>query len=162
MRLPGFCRPSRKLSTAFSADKAGIDVNSPMATIVEDDGQVLALYSGAGGKDDGMIVRWDPKSGKPSGRWSLPGLTDPMGFARMPDQDVLVVVDNNWSLTEVKDGRAALVILVEGQENAQVQVVADKLKGPVSCVFSPDNEFFIAQLGTEFDSDKGQILKVSE
>lgn len=153
---------SRKLETAFSADQAGIAVNSPMATIVEDTGEVLALYSGAGGKDDGMIVRWDPKTGKPSGSWTLPGLTDPMGFARMPGQEFLVVIDNNWSLTEVKDGRAAIAILTEGEDEAQVQVVADKLKGPVSCVFAPNSEFFIAQLGVEFDSDKGQIIKISE
>lgn len=153
---------SRKLSTAFSADKAGIDVNSPMATIVEDNGEVLALYSGAGGKDDGMIVRWDPKTGKPSGSWKLPGLTDPMGFARMPNQDFLVVVDNNWSLTEVKDGRAAAVVLREGSDEAEVQVVANKLKGPVSCVFGPTGEFFIAQLGAQFDSDQGQIVKISQ
>ena len=152
---------SKKLSPMFSADKAGIEVNSPMATIVEDD-TLLALYSGAGGKDDGMIVRWDIGSGKVLGKWTLPGLTDPMGFSKMPGQPVYAVVDNNWSLTEVKDGRVALVQLVDGDDEAVVHVAADKLKGPVSCAFSPNNELFIAQLGVEFDSGKGQILKISE
>jgi hypothetical protein len=152
---------SRKLTTAFSADKAGIDVNSPMATIVGDDGHVLALYSGAGGKDDGLIVKWNPKTMKPVGKWTLPGLTDPMGFAEMPQGGAYVVIDNNWSLTEVKDGRGALVVLPEGADEAEVRVTATKLKGPVSCAFSPANDFYIAQLGSEFDSDKGQVLKVS-
>lgn len=152
---------TRKLKTAFSADEAGITINSPMATIVEDDGKVLALYSGAGGKDDGMIVRWDPGTGKVADQWTLPGLTDPMGFTPFPGQEFIIVVDNNWSLTEVKDGRIALVSLGDGDE-AEVQILADKLKGPVSCAFSPNMELHIAQLGPAFDSDQGQILKISE
>jgi hypothetical protein len=154
---------SRKLQTAFSADKAGISVNSPMATIVEDDGHVLALYSGKGGTDDGLIVKWDPKAMKVVSQWALPGLTDPMGFDRMPPAlGGFIVVDNNWSLTEVKDGRLAHVILPDGGGNAQVNVVADKLKGPVSCAFSPEGELYIAQLGDEFDANKGQVLKIAE
>ena len=154
---------TRKLSTAFSADKAGIAVNSPMDTMVLDNGDVLALYSGAGGKDDGIIVQWNPESGSVTGQWTLPGLTDPMGFAQMPNNpQQLVVVDNNWALTEVKDGRAAMVVLTEGQDEAIVNVVADRLKGPVSCAFSPSGEFYIAQLGPKFDANQGQIIKVSE
>jgi len=152
---------TRKLAPAFSADKAGIAVNSPMATIAED-GTVLALYSGAGGKDDGMIVRWDIATKKVVDKWNLPGLTDPMGFAKMPDMDAYIVVDNNWALTEVKDGRAALVQLPDGSDDAEVMIAADKLKGPISCAFAPSGELYIAQLGGEFDAGKGQILRISQ
>lgn len=152
---------TRKLTPVFSADAEGIEVNSPMATMVDGD-SVLVLYSGAGGKDDGMIVKWDIATKKVIAKWNLPGLTDPMGFSKMPGQDIIAVVDNNWSLTEVKDGRIALVQLVEDSEDAQVMIVADKLKGPVSCAFAPTMELYIAQLGSEFDSGKGQILKISE
>jgi len=31
----------------------------------------------------------------------------------------------------------------------------------VSCAFGPDGDLYIAQLGTEFDSDKGQVIAVS-
>ncbi len=152
---------TRKLTPVFSADAEGIDVNSPMATMV-DGNSVLALYSGAGGKDDGLIVKWDIATKKVVAKWTLPGLTDPMGFSKMPGQEYIAVVDNNWSLTEVKDGRVALVQLIDGSEEAQVMIVADKLKGPVSCAFAPTMELYIAQLGTEFDAGKGQILKISE
>ncbi len=151
----------RRLSPVFSADRAGITVNSPMATLPEGD-SLLVLYSGAGGQDDGLIVRWNVATKQVMAQWTLPGLTDPMGFARMPGQDIYVVVDNNWALTEVKDGRIALVQLPADGGEAQVMVVADRLKGPVSCAFSPDNELFIAQLGPMFDSGQGQILKISE
>lgn len=154
---------SRKLQTAFSADKAGIPVNSPMATMVEDDGHVLALYSGKGGTDDGLIVKWDPKTLKVVNQWPLPGLTDPMGFDRMPPAlGGFIVVDNNWSLTDVKDGRLAHIILPYDGGDAEVNVLANKLKGPVSCAFSPESELYIAQLGVEFDADKGQVLKITK
>lgn len=151
----------KKLAGLASADAAGIEINSPMATIPWNKQSILALYSGAGGKDDGLIVQWNIKSGEVIKKWTLPGLTDPMGFARVPDSRSLVVVDNNWALTEVKAGRLARVNLVKDAEEAKVRVVSEGLRGPVSCVFGPDGDLYIAQLGTEFDKDKGQVVAVS-
>ena len=152
---------SRKLAGLASADAAGIETNSPMATMPWSKDTILALYSGAGGKDDGLIVEWNTTSGEVVKKWPLPGLTDPMGFARVPDSRALVVVDNNWSLTEVKAGRLARVSLPKDADEAKVRVISEGLRGPVSCAFGPDGDLYIAQLGTEFDSDKGQILAVS-
>ena len=151
---------SKKLSGAFSADDAGIEINSPMATMPWNENSILALYSGAGGKDDGLVVQWNIKTGKVVKKWTLPGLTDPMGFARVPETSGLVIVDNNWSLTEVKSGRLARVFLPRDSEEAKVTVMSEQLRGPVACAFGPDGGLYIAQLGTEFDSDKGQILRV--
>lgn len=155
---------SKKLAGLASADDAGIEVNSPMATLPMGKMSVLALYSGAGGKDDGMIVQWNTKTGKMVNKWTLPGLTDPMGMAYIPGTKSLVVVDNNWALTEVQAGRLARVSLPRKDNEsgeAKVRVIADKLHGPVSCTFGPDGDLYIAQLGTEFDSSKGQIIAVS-
>lgn len=152
---------SKKLSGLASADAAGIETNSPMATMPWTNKTIIALYSGAGGKDDGLIVEWNAKSGELVRKWSLPGLTDPMGFARIPESKALVVVDNNWSLTEVKAGRLARVSFPKGAEEARVNVISEGLRGPVSCAFGPDGDLYIAQLGTEFDSDKGQVIAVS-
>ncbi|MEZ6089847.1 MAG: hypothetical protein R3C05_17825 [Pirellulaceae bacterium] len=152
---------SKKLATFASADEAGIEINSPMDTMPWGDDSVLALYSGAGGKDDGLIVRWDLASKKALAKWTLPGLTDPMGFARVPGSDDLVVVDNNWALTEVKPGRLARVTLSQESGDATVKVLSDKLLGPVSCTFGPDGGLYIAQLGKEFDKNMGQVLVVS-
>ena len=151
-----------KMSGAFSADDAGIAVNSPMATMPWQKNGVLALYSGKGGADDGLIVLWNAKTKKVTRKWNLPGLTDPMGFARIPETNSVVVVDNNWALTSVKPGRLARVSLPrkEGME-AKVNVIADNLHGPVSCAFGPDGNLYVAQLGTEFDKDKGQVLSIS-
>jgi hypothetical protein len=132
-----------------------------MATMPWNKQSILALYSGAGGKDDGLIVQWNIKTGKVVKQWTLPGLTDPMGFARVPETRSLVVVDNNWALTEVKPGRLARVNLVRDADEAKVRVIADNLHGPVSCAFGPDGDLYIAQLGSEFDKDKGQIIAVS-
>ena len=151
---------TKKLAGFASADEASIEVNSPMATMPWHNGSILALYSGAGGKDDGLIVQWSAK-GKVVKKWELPGLTDPMGFARVPDSSALVVVDNNWSLTEVKSGRLARVSFPKDAKIARVNVISEGLRGPVSCAFGPDGDLYIAQLGTEFDSDKGQIVAVS-
>ena len=152
---------SKKLSTLVDADGAGIEINSPMATLPWTNGTVLALYSGAGGKDDGLIVQWDVKSKTVVSKWTLPGLTDPMGMAVVPGSRQLAVVDNNWALTEVKAGRLARVNLPKDSEEAKVRVIAENLRGPVSCAFGPDGDLYIAQLGTEFDKDKGQIVAVS-
>lgn len=152
---------SKKLAGLASADEAGIEINSPMATIPWNKQSILALYSGAGGVDDGLIVQWNVKTGKVISKWTLPGLTDPMGFARLPDGRGLVVVDNNWALTEVKNGRLARVTLVKDAEEAKVNIISEGLHGPVSCAFGPDGDLYIAQLGSEFDKDKGQIIAVS-
>lgn len=151
---------SKKMSTAYSADEAGIEINSPMDTMPWGENSLLALYSGAGGKDDGLIVEWNTKTGKVTKKWTLPGLTDPMGFARIPETNAVVVVDNNWALTEVKAGRLARVNLPRDAEEAKVNVLSEKLRGPVACQFGPDGHLYIAQLGSEFDSDKGQILRI--
>jgi len=82
-----------------------------MATLPWDSSSVLALYSGAGGKEDGLIVKWDVGSKKAVRQWTLPSLNDPMGMARVPGSDALVVVDNNWALTEVQPGKLAQVTL---------------------------------------------------
>lgn len=152
---------SKKMAGFASADAAGIETNSPMATMPWTKKTIIALYSGAGGKDDGLIVEWNTESGELVRKWALPGLTDPMGFARIPDSKALVVVDNNWSLTEVKAGRLARVSFPKGADEARVNVISEGLHGPVSCTFGPDGDLYIAQLGTEFDSDKGQIIAVS-
>ena len=153
---------TRKMSGAFSADDAGIAINSPMATLPWSKNAVLALYSGKGGADDGLIVMWNIKTKKVVRQWNLPGLTDPMGFARVPDTNQVVVVDNNWSLTEVKPGRLARVTLPRKADMpAKVRVIADDLRGPVSCAFGPDGNLYVAQLGSEFDTNKGQVLAIS-
>ncbi|MEZ6127445.1 MAG: hypothetical protein R3C59_02020 [Planctomycetaceae bacterium] len=152
---------TKKLSGLASADDAGIEINSPMDTMVWNKNAILALYSGAGGKDDGLIVQWNAKTGKVVKQWTLPGLTDPMGFARVPDGGGLVVVDNNWSLTEVKPGRLARVSLTKDGGEAKVRVISEGLHGPVSCAFGPDGDLYVAQLGSEFDKDKGQVIAIS-
>ena len=152
---------SKKLAGLASADEAGIEINSPMATIPWNNQSILALYSGAGGKDDGLIVQWNVETGKVIKKWTLPGLTDPMGFAKLPDGRGLVVVDNNWALTEVKAGRLARVSLVKDSDEAKVNIISEGLHGPVSCAFGPDGDLYIAQLGAEFDKDKGQIIAIS-
>ncbi|APZ94029.1 hypothetical protein [Fuerstiella marisgermanici] len=152
---------SKKLSGLASADDAGIEINSPMDTMPWGKNSILALYSGAGGKDDGLIVQWNVKKKEVVRKWNLPGLTDPMGFAQIPETKSLVVVDNNWALTEVKAGRLARVNLPKEGDDAKVRVIGEKLHGPVSCAFGPDGDLYVAQLGAEFDKDKGQIVAIS-
>lgn len=155
---------AKKLAGLASADDAGIEVNSPMATLPMNKTTVLALYSGAGGKDDGLIVQWNIKTGKMVQKWTLPGLTDPMGMAFIPGTETLAVVDNNWALTSVQAGRLARVTLPRKNNDsgeAKVQIIADKLQGPISCAFGPDGDLYIAQLGAEFDKGMGQIIAVS-
>lgn len=154
---------TKKMAGLASADDAGIEVNSPMDTLPLNKTNILALYSGAGGKDDGLIVQWNTKTGKMVKKWTLPGLTDPMGMDFIPGTKSLAIVDNNWSLTEVQAGRLARVNLPrkDGTEAANVRIIGENLHGPVSCAFGPDGDLYIAQLGAEFDTGKGQIVAVS-
>ncbi|MDM4019259.1 hypothetical protein [Roseiconus lacunae] len=153
---------SKKLTPVFSADEQGIEINSPMATMPWGSDSVLALYSGAGGKEDGLIVQWDVRSKKAVRQWTLPGLADPMGMARVPNSDSIVVVDNHWALTEVlPKGKLAHVALPKAGGPAKVEVLANELLGPVSCAFGPNGDLYIAQLGEAFDGDKGEVIAVS-
>lgn len=154
-------RSTKKLEPWIAADEHGIAVNAPMQALVESAERVLVIYSGAGGKEDGLIVRWDVVAKKPLAQWTLPGLVDPMGLARIPGSDEFAVVDNNWALTQVNEGRLARVKLPEGGGAATVTVIGTKLRGPVSCAFGPDRRLYIAQLGAEFDKDLGQVVAVA-
>ncbi len=151
---------TRKLEPIFSADEHGITVNSPMQTHVLASGAVLALYSGAGGKEDGLLVQWNPETKQPDRMWTLPGLMDPMGFAAIPGTSDYAMVDNNWSLTEVQAGKLARVSLPEGGGEAKVEVIGTKLQGPVSCAFGPDGRLYVAQLGAEFDKGVGSVVAI--
>lgn len=152
---------TKQLATWASADDNGITVNSPMQTLVWDATTVLVLYSGAGGKADGTIVAWDAATAKPKGQWTLPGIVDPMGMARIPGTNDLAVVDNNWALTKVNDGRLARVTLPEGADAATVKMLGTKLAGPVSCVFDAKGDLYVAQLGAEFDKTLGNVVKIT-
>ncbi len=152
---------SRKLKPLLSADAAGIKVNSPMQCLYRKPGWLLVLYSGEGGKADGLIVEWDLATGKPANRWKLPGLVDPMGMALIPGtENELAVVDNNWAPDKVNPGKLARVKLVPGRAPAEVKVIATGLEGPVSCVFGPDGKLYIAQLGKAFDRGQGTVIAV--
>ncbi|MCP5068030.1 MAG: hypothetical protein GY946_15825 [bacterium] len=150
-----------KLEPWASADDNGIAVNSPMQTLVWDADTVLVLYSGAGGKDDGLIVAWDVGTAKPRTKWRLPGLVDPMGFARIPGTDDLVVVDNNWALTEVKYGMAVRVSLPRTSGDVSHRKLITGLRGPTTCTFGKDGTLYIAQLGATYDGRKGNVVKVT-
>ena len=149
-----------ELATFASADDNGIATNSPMMSLRWGDDAILVLYSGAGGKDDGRIVKWDVKSKKPTQQWSLPGLFDPMGMDRVPGSDDLVVVDNNWDLKTVKPGRLARVTLT-GDDAAKISMIDVDLMGPVSCAFGPDKRLYVATLGAAFDHNEGSVVAVS-
>jgi len=150
----------RDLQPWGSADAHGIKINSPMQTLVWDDATVLVLYSGAGGKDDGIIVAWDVATKKPRTTWRLAGLIDPMGFDRIPGTDDLIVVDNNWALTEVKKGNIARVTLPEGGGIAKIRLWGRRLHGPTSCLFGPDGTLYVTQLGKTFDTDQGSVIAI--
>ena len=151
---------SAELAGLAAADEYGIEINSPMATMPDGE-TLLVLYSGAGGVEDGTIVRWNLESGEPVEQWSLPGLFDPMGFARMPGSSDLAVVDNNWNLREVNDGRLARVSLPAGGGEATVEVLLDDLQGPTACTFGPDGRLYVSLLGAVFDADRGSVIAVS-
>lgn len=150
---------SRELSGLASADDAGIEINSPMQTLPTAADRLLVLYSGAGGVDDGLFVEWDLTDASVAAQWTLPGLTDPMGFAPLPGGGY-AVVDNNWALTEVKNGRIAKVTLPDGGGAAEVDVVADAVPGPVACAFGPDGKLYVAILGERFDEELGEVIAI--
>lgn len=153
---------TRRLEPLLSADAAGIEVNSPMQCLYRKPGWLYVLYSGEGGKQDGLLVRWDLASGAPDAKWKLPGLADPMGMAFVPGSgDELAVVDNNWDPKTVKPGKLARVKLVEGKGEAEVRIIATGLRGPVSCAFGPDGRLYVAQLGEVFDGTAGSVIAVS-
>ncbi len=151
----------RALKPLLSADANGVEVNSPMQCLYAKPGWLYVLYSGTGGKEDGLIVRWDLATGKPSGEWTLPGLVDPMGMAFIPGgAGELVVVDNNWAPKKVNPGKLARVRLPAGKSAAEVKVIATGLKGPVSCAFGPDGKLYVAALGDAFDASRGMVIAV--
>lgn len=149
-----------RLSTFASADENDIGVNSPMVSLPWGGGTVLVLYSGAGGTEDGLLVQWDSRTRKPVAQWTLPGVFDPMGMARIPGTDELAVVDNNWSLTEVREGGLFRVSLTEGGGEAGVTPLATRLHGPTSCTFGPDGRLYISMLGPSFDESLGSVVSV--
>ncbi|MEE9391691.1 MAG: hypothetical protein V3W41_04210 [Planctomycetota bacterium] len=152
---------TKKLSPWASADDNDIAINSPMQLIAWDESSLLCVYSGTGGKEDGLIVKWSLETRKPVAQWNLPGIVDPMGMARIPGSDDLVVVDNNWALTKVNVGKLARISLGDGGK-ATVKIYEDvKLAGPVSCAFGPNDVLYVTQLGTHFDQEKGQLLSIS-
>jgi hypothetical protein len=147
------------LEPLMSADDNGISVNSPMQVVPRGD-NLLVIYSGAGGEDDGLIVEWNPRTRKPVNQWALPGLNDPMSLAQIPGSgNRFVVTANNWSLTEVRHGKLAIVTLHE--EGADIKVIADRVFGPVHCAFGPDGRLYVSCLGTRFDSDQGHVLAIT-
>ncbi len=149
---------TKKLAPLFSADDNGIETNSPMQTVVGPDNTLYVLYSGKGGEADGLIVQWDLKSKKPVAQWKLPGLINPMGMAHI-EGNQFAVVENNWSLTSVNEGR---VVTVELGDDGKVDVTESgvKLKGPVSCAFGPDSRLYVTQVGDEFDTPNGSVVAI--
>lgn len=150
------------LSTFASADDWGIDVNSPMQCRLGIDGNLYVLYSGTGGKEDGRIVKWNSTTGALMAQWSLPGLVDPMGMDWIPGTNgtELAVVDNNWALTEVLEGKLARVTLPEDGDEAKVEVLGTTLRGPTACEFGPDGRLYVAELGAQFDTDQGRVIAI--
>src|SRR5690606_36748171 len=137
-----------------------IKTNSPMQALSWR-GHVLVVYSGAGGKDDGVIVEWDAATRTVVNQWALPGLVDPMCIAQVPGQpNQFAITANNWKLEGVNHGKVALVTL--GAEGVvETQVLADRIMGPVHCAFGPDGRLYVTSLGTQLDSDKGQVIAIS-
>ncbi|MEZ5979723.1 MAG: hypothetical protein R3F34_16105 [Planctomycetota bacterium] len=152
---------SQQLEPWLSADDHGIVENSPMQTLPLSNERLLVLYEGTGGAEDGRIVEWDVTRREPVHQWTLPGLVDPMGIAKLPKGEGYVVVDNNWALTEVLKGKVAKVTLPSGGGAAKVEVIADAVPGPVSCAFAPDGRLFVTMLGERFDAELGQVIAVS-
>ncbi|WP_047814668.1 hypothetical protein [Rhodopirellula islandica] len=150
---------SKQLKPLLSADDNGIETNSPMQTVVGDDNTLYVLYSGAGGKADGLIVRWDLATKKPSGQWTLPGVINPMGMA-LVEGDKFAVVENNWSLDQTNEGRVLMATLGEPGE-AAIEETGVSLNGPVACGFGPDNRLYVSQLGEEFDKPVGSVVAIS-
>jgi hypothetical protein len=148
------------LETALSADDNGISVNAPMQALAWR-GNLLVIYSGAGGVDDGLIVEWDLATGKPLHQWRMTGMPDSMGIAQVPGStNQFAVTNNNWSLTGVNRGTVALVTLGDS-ELAETKVIARGLLGPVHCAFGPDGRLYVTCLGNEYDKDEGQVVAIS-
>ncbi len=149
-----------KMTTLLSADDNEIATNSPMQAVMKSDGKLLVLYSGKGGAEDGRIVEWDVMKKTPSKQWTLPGLVNPMGMAKISD-DRLAVVENNWDLKSVKSGRVAVVTLGDGEAATVEPLDGVSLNGPVSCAFGPDGRLFVSQLGEKFDGEEGSVVAIS-
>jgi hypothetical protein len=151
---------ARTLRPLFSSDESGIKVNAPMQCLLVRD-NLLVLYSGAGGVEDGLVVEYDLKTFKPVDQWKLPGIVDPMSIAPIPGKvDEYIVTDNNWDLRSVKSGKLARVKL-SPRLGAEVEVIADQLKGPVYCAFGLDRRLYVTCLGEMYDQDKGMVLAIS-
>ncbi|TWU18892.1 hypothetical protein [Allorhodopirellula heiligendammensis] len=149
---------TKKLEPLLSADDNGIETNSPMQTVVGPDNTLYVLYSGKGGEADGLIVQWDLETKKPVAQWKLADLINPMGMAHI-EGNKFAVVENNWALTSVNDGR---VVTVELGDDGEVDVTESgiTLKGPVSCAFGPDNRLYVTQLGENFDAADGSVVAI--
>lgn len=152
---------NQRLDTFASAKDAGLKVNSPMQALLTKDNSVLVLYSGAGGKADGMIAEWDATSGSLRAKWTVPTIVDPMGMDFIPGTTDLAVVGNNWDLKKVKPGQLARVSLPKGGGKAKVTVVGTKLQGPVSCKFGPDKRLYVSELGKEIDAFDGRVIAIT-
>lgn len=161
------------LELFFSADEHGITANSPMQAILWNDNTLLVLYQDdATGddpeiKNDGLLVAWNLETLAPISQWSLPELNDPMGMARIPGTDDLVVVAHNWTnANETLPGKLARVTLpndgtVPGEPiPADVTVLSESLRGPVSCLFDDEGKLYISQLGPTIDGTEGVVLAV--
>ncbi|MBZ0137125.1 MAG: hypothetical protein K8I27_12210 [Planctomycetes bacterium] len=147
------------LEPMFSADENKIDVNSPMQ-VVPWNNNLLVVYSGAGGEDDGLLVEWNPVTRKPVRQWKLTGLLDPMSIAQVPGtSSQFVVTDNNWSLTGINPGRLALVTI--NDDTATIRRICDRIYGPVHCAFGPDGRLYVSCLGYEVDGSAGQVISIS-
>ncbi|TWT66014.1 YncE family protein [Allorhodopirellula solitaria] len=151
---------TKKLEPLLSADENGIETNSPMQTVVGPDNTLYVLYSGAGGKVDGLIVQWDLETKKPVKQWKLPELVNPMGMAHI-EGNKFAVVENNWALSSVNKGRVVTVDLGDDGE-VDVTDTGVELEGPVSCAFGPDGRLYVTQLGDTFDETAGSVVAIKD
>ncbi|WP_417747131.1 hypothetical protein [Rosistilla oblonga] len=150
---------TKKMQPLLSADENGIATNSPMQTLVGPDNTLYVLYSGKGGAADGLIVQWDLATKKPVAQWKLDGVINPMGMAHI-DGTKFAVVENNWALNNVNEGRVVTVDLgAEGK--AEVAETGVKLHGPVACAFGPDNRLYVTQIGEKMDAAEGSVVAIS-
>lgn len=148
------------LEPMMSADENGIKVNSPMQVVPWGE-NILVIYSGAGGEDDGLLVEWNPKAKQPVNQWELKGLRDPMSIAQIPGtSNQFVVTDNNWSLTQVNPGKLAIVT-IEADKPAATRIIATDIYGPVHCAFGPDRRLYVSCLGKNFDSNLGHVVAIT-
>jgi|GEM_PF-1309991 len=154
---------SFEMKPLLSADEHDIAINSPMETLITSEGNLLVLYSGAGGVADGLMVLWDLETLKPIAQYDLGkhGINDPMSMALVQGTDATyAVVDNNWALDKVQPGTLSLVTL-KADSMVEVETIATKLEGPVACAFDQGGDLWITQLGSMFDQNKGNVIVVS-